>query len=442
MSDIVNLNAPSSKSMSHRAVICASLAVGESSLTGVLESDDLERTMGCMRAAGAVIERQGPGAYKVQGTNGTPAGGTDEPVQIDVGESGTTCRLLTAVLAVGNGDFRVFGKGRMHARPIAELVEVLRGKGVEVTYEGTEGCPPILMRSAGLLGGECDISLQESSQYLSGLLLAAPLARRPLTVNLVGDKAVSWPYVGLTLQTMTDFGAQVRVEMVDSQSGEWAEVDWRKLEQAVPGRMRFRTPYGMYMGRVTQVEGDWSNASYLLAAGALGSRAVKVANLRVDSLQGDRAILGILLSMGADIEWESDGVKVTPTPLHGVDVDMGASPDLVPTVATVAAFANGPTRISNVAHLRIKESDRLQGVADELTRAGARIEVLEDGLVVHPFESGPNLEPVFKSYDDHRMPMSLSLLGLRSGREVRLDNTACVAKSFPGFWDEWKKIRE
>lgn len=438
MNDPVIVSAPSSKSLSHRAVICACLAVGESGLNGVLESDDLMRTMDCMRATGAVIERLAPGRYRVQGVNGTPAGGSDAPVDIDVGESGTTCRLLTAVLAVGSGDFRVFGRGRMHQRPIAELVDVLRSLGVEITYQKQDGCPPFVMRAAGLKGGECSITLHESSQYLSGLLLASPLARRPLTVNLGGDKAVSWPYVGLTLQTMTDFGAAVRVEM--RSNGSWQEVDWRALEQAEPGRMRFRTPYGMYMGRTAQVEGDWSNASYLLAAGALGPRAVHVANLRKDSLQGDRAILEILEAMGASVTWKTDGVVLMPTPLRGVDVDMGHCPDLVPTVATVAAFAQGPTHIRNVAHLRIKESDRLQGVADELNRAGATVEVRDDGLAITPFAKAPDLLHEFRTYGDHRMAMSLSLLGLHGG-EVLLDNPGCVAKSFPGFWDEWKQLR-
>jgi len=415
--------------------------VGESRLHGVLESQDLERTRDCMQAAGACIERLAPGEYAVIGANGTPAGGsadTTGPVDIDVGESGTTCRLLTAVLAVGTGDFRIFGRGRMHERPIAELVDVLRTKGATVEYLEKEGCPPLLLRASGLLGGEAVISMEESSQYLSGLLLAAPLARRPLTVAVGGEKAVSWPYVGLTLQTMELFGTASQLEVL--QQGEWQPEDWRSRQQVIPGRMRFHVPYGMYMGRELTVEGDWSNASYFLAAGAVGPRPVRVRNLSPDSQQGDKAILDILKRMGAAVVWEQGAVTVMPSPLRGVGVDMGACPDLVPTVAVLAAFAQGETQIGNVAHLRIKESDRLEAVAAILRQAGADVQVLSDGLHIEPLLGAPDLSQPFSACDDHRMAMSASLLGLKGGKQVQLDNPACVAKSFPGFWELWENV--
>lgn len=441
MTSPVEVAAPPSKSLSHRAVIAASLAVGESRLKGLLESDDLLRTLGCMAAAGAEVERLGVGEYRIVGTNGTPAGGTidsEQPVDIDVGESGTTCRLLTAVLAAGNGNFRIFGHGRMHQRPIGELVEVLRAQGAEVDYLEQEGCPPLLLKAVGLKGGETGIGMAESSQYLSGLLLAAPLARRPMTVALTGDKAVSWPYVGLTLQTMELFGPKVRLELLEN--GDWRETDWHARQEVRPGRMRFRVPYGMYMGREVTVEGDWSNASYLLAAGALGPRPVTVRNLSADSQQGDRAIIKILQRMGAAVVWEQGAVTVMPGPLRGVQVDMGDCPDLVPTVAVLAACAQGETRIGNVAHLKIKESDRLQGTADELRRAGAEVAVLEDGLHISPLVGPPDLSQVFRTYDDHRMAMSAALWGLKGGGGVRLDNPRCVAKSFPEFWETWSQL--
>lgn len=441
MKERIEVQAPPSKSLSHRAVIAASLAVGESRLHGVLESQDLERTRACMQAAGAHIERLAPGQYHITGANGTPAGGsvdTTGPVEIDVGESGTTCRLLTAVLAVGTGDFRIFGRGRMHERPIAELVDVLRQKGATVDYLEQEGCPPLLLRASGLLGGEAEISMEESSQYLSGLLLAAPLARRPLTVAVGGEKAVSWPYVGLTLQTMELFGAESQLEVLRDDT--WQLEDWRGRQQVVPGRMRFRVPYGMYLGRELTVEGDWSNASYFLAAGALGPQPVTVRNLSPDSQQGDKAILEILKKMGAAVVWEQGAVTVMPSPLRGVGLDMGACPDLVPTVAVLAAFANGETQIGNVAHLRIKESDRLEAVAGILRQAGAEVQVLSDGLQIDPLLQDPDLSAPFSACDDHRMAMSASLLGLKKGRQVRLDNPDCVAKSFPGFWELWESV--
>lgn len=436
----VTVQAPPSKSLSHRAVICAALSVGESKLSGVLESEDLERTRECMQAAGATIERLGEGEYRIVGCNGTPSGGSidiDGAVDIDVGESGTTCRLLTAVLAVGNGDFKLFGRGRIHQRPIGELVDVLRSISAEIQYMETEGCPPLLIRAAGILGGEVEITLEESSQYLSGLLLAAPLARRPLTIRVGGEKALSWPYVGLTLQSMEDFGCSVRLQVLEND--EWVPADWHELREVQPGRMRFAVPYGMYMGRSATVEGDWSNASYLLAAGALGPRPVTVENLQPTSQQGDRAILDILQAMGASIAWQPNAVTVMPSPLHGVDVDMGHCPDLVPTVAVLASMAEGETRIRNVAHLKIKECDRLHGSAEHLRQAGAAVEELDDGLRITPLAGTPDTSSVFPTYGDHRMAMSTSLYGLKGG-EVKHDNPACVAKSFPGFWDAWKII--
>jgi 3-phosphoshikimate 1-carboxyvinyltransferase len=367
-----------------------------------------------------------------------PAGGAVEPLVADVGESGTTCRLVIPILAAGNGVFRVQGRGRMHQRPVGELGQALQGLGVDLDYLENEGYPPLRIRAAGLPGGTVSIGLDESSQYLSGLLLAGPMARNVLVVAIGGSKVVSWPYVGLTLQAMEDFGVRFEVQR-KTDAGEWEAADWRDPGEVAPGRLRFRITPSMYMGREARVEGDWSNASYFLAAGAVGQNPVRVEGLRRDSLQGDRAILDILERMGAAIAWEGDAVTVSPSALSGIDVDMGASPDLVPTVAVAAALATGETRIRNVAHLRIKESDRLAAVATELNRTGARVEVLEDGLRIQPgpMPAGERIE--FSAYGDHRLAMCLSLLELAEVK-VRLDDPDVVAKSFPDFWKYWRKV--
>lgn len=437
-SDCVHIPAPASKSVSHRAVMAASLAVGESVLENVLESQDLMRTMDCLRAAGAVIEQEAPGVYRVQGMNGLPSGGGTEPTLMDVGESGTTCRLLTGILAVGNGAFEIRGAGRMHDRPIGELIEAVTSLGARVRYLEKPNCPPFVMEAAGLRGGTVSIGVDESSQYLSGLLLAAPLARGPLTVETHGRKAVSWPYVGLTLQMMEDFGALPRVQLLVD--GQWEPADWRELTEVTPGEVRFPIPLGMYMARHLRVEGDFSNASYFLAAGAAGPGPVRVTGLRPDSLQGDRAILDILGKMGADVQIDPEGVTVSPAELQGVDLDMGRSPDLVPTVAVLASFATSRSVLRNVAHLRIKECDRLEAVAAELGKAGCVCEILEDALIVNPGEpvEGKSLE--LCSYNDHRLPMSLSLLE-RRGARVAFDDPSVVAKSFPHFWELWERLR-
>ena len=262
-------------------------------------------------------------------------------------------------------------------------------------------------------------------------------------VGVAGAKAVSWPYVALTLQVMGDFGVGVCVQTL-SDSG-WADADWRNLKEARPGATRFLIDPARYQPREYAVEGDWSNASYFLAAGAIGPRPVTVRGLRRDSLQGDRLMLDILDLMRARVSWDGDAVTVAPGPLRGVDVDMGSCPDLVPTVAVLAAFADGPTTIRGAAHLRIKECDRIAAPAQELAKVGVGSEILPDGLRVIPATSAAPLPSgqtiAFSAHNDHRMAMSLSLLSL-AGIGVELDDPACVAKSFPDFHERFAPVRQ
>ncbi len=441
----VILQAPASKSLSHRALIAAALAPGRSHLSNVLESEDLERTRDILARASALIESSGPGRYAVSGMPRGPLGRDRqvglEPLVMDVGESGTTCRLLTAVLAAGQGSFRVQGRGKMHSRPIASLITALNSQGTEVEYLDQPGCPPLVLHAAGLPGGEVTIDLDESSQYLSGLLLAAPLARTPMTILVGGRKVVSWPYVGLTLDIMELFGVRFQVQALHQES--WVDVDWRSPGEVVPGRLRIRVQPGAYLARDMAVEGDWSNASYFLAAGALSTVPVGLRGLNPESLQGDRAIMDILARMGATVTWDRenrDQVTVVGGELRGVDLDMGACPDLVPTVGAVAAQAKGTTTIRNVAHLRIKESDRLDAVVTELARIGATTTAMDDGLRIEPAPLPEGKRFAFKTYADHRLAMSLSLLEL-GGVGVDLDQPGCVAKSFPEFWTRWDELK-
>lgn len=465
----VEIPAPASKSLSHRYMIGAALANGESVIRNTLESADLEATRGILCEAGARmkplhgdgVDEANINGWRIWGMNGHPQGGIDSPLPCDVEESGTTCRLLTAVLAAGNGLFQIFGKGRMNQRPIGELCAVLQSMGAGVTYEGREGCPPILLRARGLrpafMDGYARVSMDESSQYFSGLLLAAPLASSPLTLEVSGRKIVSWPYVGLTLQCMWDFAIRFRVESRARLGDPWnllQKSTWQNLKDARPGCLRIRVWPGEYQAGEYNVEGDWSGASYFLAAGAVGKRPVRVTNLRADSLQGDRAILDILEKMGAKIETGSDSVTVYPSSLHGVSLDMSSCPDLVPTVTALAAYAQGSTRISNVAHLRLKESDRIEAIASELCKSGVMVDALSDGLLInglagshvrnkpdYPFlPDGTNL----LAHNDHRIAMSLALLEMSNPSltvQKRLDDPNVVRKSFPHFWDLWSKLR-
>jgi len=216
-------------------------------------------------------------------------------------------------------------------------------------------------------------------------------------------------------------------------------VPWRSVKGATPNEIRFKTQPTGYDATDYRVEGDWSNASYFLAAGAVGQRPVLIKGLAADSLQGDRAIMDILSQMGADIQVNFDGILVTPSRLKGITVDMGRCPDLVPTVSAMAAFASTPTTIENVAHLRIKETDRLEACAVEVARTRTETEIVGDSLIIRPGRLPKGDSLAFSTYGDHRMAMSMSLFEL-ADIDVTLDNPACVGKSFPGFFDEWKKI--
>ncbi len=436
----IDIQAPASKSVSHRTCIAAALASGVSHISGVLESNDLIATRGCLSAAGAEFDGQ-DGVYKVTGVAGKPqGGGVNEPTSLDMNESGTSCRLLTAIVAAGRGSFLVHGQGRLHDRPIGDLANALTKLGVQVHWKEKVGCPPLVIETQGLSAGTTSISLEESSQYLSGLLMAAPMAAGPVTIEVVGKKVVSWPYVALSLMVMNDFGIDFTVE--GKTDNGFVPLDWRALESVQPGQIRFVVRPSAYTARTYAVEGDWSNASYLLAAGVLGKHPVRVNGLRQDSLQGDKSILDILATMGATITWNEagDAVTIMGGELHGAELDMGHCPDLVPTVAMVASQASSPTTIRNVAHLRIKESDRLAAVANEISKLGVPVTTFEDGLTVSPSGDVSGTSYDFCTYDDHRMAMSISLLEL-VGVNVKLDNPKCVNKSFPDFFTRWDVIR-
>ncbi|MBQ8664212.1 MAG: 3-phosphoshikimate 1-carboxyvinyltransferase [Mailhella sp.] len=439
---MIKLQAPASKSVSHRMLIAASLASGASTVHHALASADLERTRDILVSVGSSMTDLGNGSWEVQGMPHGPQGGSDTPVDCFVSESGTTCRLLTAVLASGHGKFRIFGVPRMHERPIGALTDALRALGADISFENKDGYPPMIINTQGLRGGDVSLSIDASSQYLSGLLLAAPFCKEALRVTLAGSKVVSWPYVGLTLQVLEDFGIGFLVEQL--QDGVWNAVPWRSLTSVRPGELRITVYPGEYRAGEYQVEGDWSGASYLLAAGAVGQSPVLVTGLRADSIQGDRAMLNILKDMGASIEIRDDGILVSPSALHGVTVDMGACPDLVPTVAMAAAFAEGVTHIRNVAHLRIKECDRLSACAAELARIGIKTEETADTLTIYGIGPAKPVVPagtVFSTYNDHRLAMCVSLLGLAPGNEVVVDDPAVVRKSFPEFWNVWSALR-
>ena len=407
---------PGSKSITQRALIAAALAKGESTLIGPLASEDTDYTAKALRAMGIVID-EGRDRWQVHGNGGRIAAPATE---IYLGNNGTATRFLTSVAALGRGFFLINGDHRMTERPIDPLMTALKGWGVKIRSINNTGCPPLEIQAAGLAGGPTVLPEGKSSQYLSSLLLVAPYAREPAELKVEGE-VLSKPYVTMTLAVMKDFGVEAG---------------------ANPELNQFQIPRGCYQGREYQVEGDASSASYFWAAAAVTGGRVTVANVPSPSLQGDAVLVDILARMGCLVERGSQGITVAaPAPLRGVEVDMGDCPDVVPTLAVVAALAQGRTVIRNIAHLRIKECDRLQVMARELAKLGVAAEEGPDFLVIDG--RGPDHHyhgAQIATYNDHRIAMSFALAGL-AVPGIRIENPACVVKSFPDFWQRLARLQ-
>jgi 3-phosphoshikimate 1-carboxyvinyltransferase len=405
---------PGSKSLTNRAVICAALARGTTRLSGVLDSQDTRVMAAGLAALGLDIEADWQaGTIQVVGCGGRiPAA----EATIDCAASGTTIRFLSAVCALGHGAYRLDGTPRMRKRPIGDLVEALRALGVEAVAESPGGCPPVAIRSRGLAGGAARVRGDTSSQFASGLALAAPCTARGMRIEFEG-RLVSLPYLEMTRRVMAAFGATCE----PTDSGGW------------------QIPPSGYAACDYPIEPDASAASYFFAAAAITGGSVRVEGLSRRSMQGDVGLCDVLDRMGCDVTWEENGagaITVSGRAARGVDVDMNAISDTVPTLAVVALFADGPTTIRNVAHIRDKETDRIGDLACELRKLGAAVEEFHDGLTIHPTRlHGATLD----TYDDHRMAMSLALTGLLVPG-VRINDPACVGKTFPDYWQRLATI--
>lgn len=399
---------PGSKSITNRALVCAALADGMSVLDGALDSEDTQVMIESLRQLGLSVEHdQDAARLTVTGGAGTVP---QSEADLFVANSGTTIRFLTAMLAVCSGTFRLDGIQRMRERPIADLIDALNQLGGKVTSESDNGCPPVRIDSNGLAGGRATIRGDISSQFLSGLLMACPAARGEVEL-VVDGTLVSQPYVTMTLGVMAAFG-------VDVSAGDLT---------------RFTIPQGAsYRGARYAIEPDASAASYFWGAAAIAGGRVLVQGLTRDALQGDVAFCDCLASMGCAVEHRSDGIQVTGGPLRGIDIDMNAISDTVQTLSAVALYADGPTTITGVAHIRHKETDRIGDLARELRRVGAEVDELPDGLRITPH---PLHAAEIVTYNDHRMAMSLALVGLRTPGIVILD-PACTRKTYPGFFND------
>ena len=411
-SSAARVRVPGSKSLTNRALIVAALADGPSLLTGALDSEDTRVMVDSLQKLGIAVDHDPAAAtIQVQGCgNKIPAREAD----LFVANSGTSLRFLTAMVATGSGTYRLDGSPRMRQRPVADLLQALNGLGAVARSENGTGCPPVVVEASGLDGGIAFVKGDVSSQFLSGLLMALPYAREQTTVEIDGV-LVSKPYVEMTLTVMDAFGVRVGN---------------RKSK-------RFDVHPGRYTGRTYAIEPDASAASYFFAAAAIGGGTVTVESLGTRSVQGDLQFVDLLEHMGCTVVKDRDATTVTGGPLRGIDVDMNAISDTVMTLAVVALFASGISRIRNVGHIRHKETDRLLAVATELRKLGATVDEQPDGLIIFPPDQ---ITPArIATYDDHRMAMAFALAGLKAPGVTILD-PGCVRKTYPGFWDDLARI--
>jgi len=407
------IRVPGSKSLTNRALLIAALANGTTRLTNALFSDDSKYFAETLQTLGFDIQLdEANQKMTVTGLSGKiPV----KKAELFIGNAGTAARFLSAFLTLGDGEYVLDGEPRMRERPIGDLIDALNQLGVEM--ESTNNCPPVEIFAKGLHGGKTKIAGNISSQFLSALLMVAPYAQSPVEIELTTELN-SKPYVDMTISVMKEFG-------VDIERDEYS---------------RFTVQPSSYSPITNYpVESDASAASYFFAAPAICGGTVKVENISRNSLQGDIVFLDVLRQMGCTIEEADNSIQVTEAAeLRGVDIDMSDIPDTAQTLAAIAPFASSSTRIRGIASARVKETDRVSATCNELKRLGVQVDEHEDGMTIYPCSTfkRSNVE----TYNDHRMAMSFSLIGLRSGG-VTIANPSCVSKTFPSYFDVLETLR-
>ena len=405
---------PGSKSISNRALLLAAQARGRTRIRNLLESEDTERMLTALAALGIEIEQVG-GEHIVSGVAG-PLVERNLNLSLDLGLAGTAYRPLAAALAAGRGQFVLDGVARMRERPVAPLVDGLRQLGAQIDYLGEEGFPPIRVIGTCLNGGHVRMPGDISSQFLTSLLMAAPLARDKVLVDIEGEQ-VSKPYLAITVHLMTQFGVTVAHDNYE----------------------RFEISPATYESPDTLlVEGDASSASYFLAAGAIAGAGVTVFGVGEESVQGDVAFVDVLEAMGARVERGPVSITVRPGLLKGVDLDLNAIPDAAMTAAVLALFAAGPTTIRNIYNWRVKETDRLAAMSTELRKLGATVVEGRDFISITP--PANIVSATIDTYGDHRIAMCFSLACL-GGVPITINEPGCVDKTFPTYFERFEALR-
>ena len=429
-----SIRPPGSKSLTNRALICAAFANGVSTLTGALRSEDTEVMIEAVRSIGVRVDVSDGGRTLVVDTTDRVKQSASGPrLDLYIANSGTTVRFLTAALSAAGGHFCLHGVPRMHERPIIDLIEALGPvQSGEVSAQSPGGCPPVLIESDGWSGDKISVAGSVSSQYLSGLMMAAPIASlteandSKTTISVTGE-LVSLPYIVMTAQVMRSFGAKIELieDGLDDNESLRAIVD--------------STSYG---GIQYDIEPDASAASYFWAAAAITGGDVTVNGLNRNAMQGDVGFVEVLKQMGCDVDYGDDYVRVSGRASRGVDIDMNKISDTVQTLSVVALFADGPTRVRGVAHNRFKETDRIRDLATELRKLGASVDEHEDGMTIHPADDGYRggyHGATLETYHDHRMAMSLSLAGLRVAG-VKILDPACTGKTYPEYFADLENL--
>lgn len=419
---------PGSKSLTNRALLIASLANGKTRLTNTLFSDDSCYFAKALQTLGFDVQLDETNhEMTVTGLGGKiPA----KQAELFIGNAGTAARFLTAFLTLGNGEYILDGEQRMRERPIQDLIDALNQLGVE--SEARNNCPPVEIFAKGLPGGKTKIAGNISSQFLSALLMVAPYAKSPIEIE-VTTELNSKPYVDMTLAIMQDFGVEVQRDNYRAFS---VPITTYQLSRSIPvGPVsNLESPISTY-----PIESDTSAASYFFAAPAICGGTVRVENISRKSKQGDIAFLDVLQKMGCIVKEGDNFIEATGTkPLNGVEVDMGDIPDTAQTLAVIAPFASSPTRIRGIASARLKETDRVHATCTELARLGVRVEEHEDGMTIYPCDDIQSA--MIQTYNDHRMAMAFSLIGLRVPG-ITIENPSCVSKTFPNFFEVLELLR-
>ena len=397
---------PGSKSISHRMLICAALSGQTSYIKNLLHSRDIDLTMHALTCMGADITKTDSDSICVTGFSGHPRP-YEDPIYLE--NSGTSMRLMAGIAGLGATPYTLTGNARMCARPMKELLDALNQIGIDAGSGSPHGFPPVTIQGKSRLGGVVRLDCSKSSQYLSALLMSGPFMAQGLTIKLVSPP-VSSPYIDLTLDVMKQF--QVNAYKTDD------------ITYEVPGGQT-------YVAGSHAVEPDLSNAGYFWAAAAVTGQKIGVKNIGSRSLQGDFKQIYILEKMGCSLFFEDTSVAVKGNKLFAVNVDMSDTPDAVPAIAVVAAFATGTTRIFNIGHLREKECDRIHAVASQLEKMGIQVSQGEDWLEI---TGGKPAGAFINTFNDHRIAMAFAVAGLVAAG-MQIENEACVGKSFPGFWD-------